>query len=269
MDLYEAIKKRKSIRNYSDEEIPKTKLEEIKKKINSPDPLYEDIKMDVHLKKREEVQEGIKGIIGGYGEIESPYYLIISSEQKDGYLENIGYTLEEIVLELTKMEIGTCWIGSHKDEEELEKRINKEKKQKIVIMIGFGYPNQKSELYRDPEKIKRKDIPELIINHEGLENWENPLESARLAPSAMNRQPWRFLIKENELDLYIKKRSRIINKIINKFGNLEKMNRIDAGISLKHIEIAAKKESKNITISKKSGKQKESYLYITTVEIPD
>jgi nitroreductase len=34
---------------------------------------------------------------------------------KNGYKENIGFVEEQLVLELTGIGIGTCWLGTYND----------------------------------------------------------------------------------------------------------------------------------------------------------
>ena len=61
-----------------------------------------------------------------------------------------------------------------------------------------------------------------------------PLEMVRLAPSAVNKQPWR-VVAENEMIHFYLKRS----KGFGKEGKLD-MQMIDMGIALCHFELAAK-----------------------------
>lgn len=83
----------------------------------------------------------------------------------------------------------------------------------------------------------------------------------------MNSQPWRFQVNQKDVDLYIKTKRGLVNRVISKVGNLDSMNRIDAGIALKHIEIAAQENFEKIRITKKSNKDKKNYEYISTIEL--
>jgi len=63
-----------------------------------------------------------------------------------------------------------------------------------------------------------------------LPTWvQAALQSARLSPSAMNRQPWGFEVLENEVTVYL--RSFEPQLTISK--------RLDCGIAMLHIEVAA------------------------------
>jgi hypothetical protein len=55
------------------------------------------------------------------------------------------------------------------------------------------------------------------------------LEAARLAPSAVNRQPWRFEVGKDSVTVYVK----------NATPDFNVSKRLDCGIAMLHIEVAA------------------------------
>ena len=62
------------------------------------------------------------------------------------------------------------------------------------------------------------------------------LEAARLAPSAMNRQPWRFVSSEDRIHLFVKNRGNWDirpSRIFNLF---------DAGVALSHMLVTAEEQ---------------------------
>jgi hypothetical protein len=69
----------------------------------------------------------------------------------------------------------------------------------------------------------------------GLESEKQPhwvksaLDAARLAPSAVNRQPWRFYIEPDSITV----------SMDNPSFNLGISKRLDCGIAMLHIEVAA------------------------------
>ena len=108
MDMYEAIYLRKSVRRFNP--LPQACFEEIEAIIERTSCLYPDINMKVHA-----VQDGksIVNVMSSFGKIKAPHFLVATSEPQEGYLDNIGYLLEQVVLELTTLGIATCWIGGH------------------------------------------------------------------------------------------------------------------------------------------------------------
>jgi hypothetical protein len=74
--------------------------------------VYNNINIKIHLVENgQSIHDILPGIIGGYGKVRAPHYLIVTSEEKEGYLQNIGYTLQGVVLKLTAMSLSTCWLG--------------------------------------------------------------------------------------------------------------------------------------------------------------
>lgn len=258
VELYDVIFLRRSVRKYSFEELSDKKIKEIKNVISSVESLYKDINLKINIIDREKIGPILKGIVGNYGKIKAPYYLSAASEVKDGYLENTGFVLEKIVLSLTGMGVGTCWIGSKVDEEQLRAITGISNNLKPVILIAFGYPEVHNDLYRKhPSEARRKDLHSIVAGNPG-EEWEKILSAVKLAPSSVNSQPWRFVIEDNEIHVYIS--SNILTKHF-----LGGLNQIDAGIALRHAEIAAEHYSKNIEFKKLSYKYQPGLKYITSI----
>ena len=140
-DLYNMVFKRKSIRKFdkslsiSDEE-----LTILQTKINELKPLKKDIKVRFVIVNRKQTN-------AKRGE----YCLLMYSEKKSFYLQNVGYMLEQIDLFLASCNIGVCWYGVAKPQEMKYDGL------KYVIMLAFG--KCRSEDFRkDISEFKRKPI---------------------------------------------------------------------------------------------------------------
>ncbi len=110
--LYEMIFKRKSFhffRNIGHEHITEEELKDIEEQFSKFEPLVDDIKVKIKI-----VKEGASCKRG------QEYCILLYSEKKDNYLQNIGYLGEQLDLYLVSKDIGTHWIGIGK-EEEIEK----------------------------------------------------------------------------------------------------------------------------------------------------
>lgn len=237
MDMYQAILKRKSIRNFVMTPLDSNVIEDINKYIESIKAYKPEIQTKTYILNDE---KQIKGMF----KIKAPHYIVITSETKEGYLENVGYILEQLVIYLTQNEIGTCWLGDSKPKENGENS-----SLGFVVMIAFGKANEK--LYReDVSEFKRKGITEIS----NLKDTSDILEAIRLAPSAMNKQLWYFMFKENQIDIYRKEDLKIF----------ERMSKIDIGIAMAHIYIAFQKEGKNVEFIKEESEIKKGYSYVVT-----
>ncbi|KAJ51780.1 nitroreductase [Clostridium tetanomorphum] len=256
MNFIEAINKRHSVRKYINKPVEEIVFNNLDKFISNTPRLYNDIDMKIYVVRHgEKIHKISKGIIGSYGKIKAPHYLIVTSEEKEGYLENIGFVLEKIVLQLTMLNIATCWIGGFIKKELLDSIIEIPKNHKPTIVIAFGYGKEGNDIINKISKgYKRKSMGEFASgNFDG--EWIDILEMIRKAPSAMNFQPWRLFKNENEIDLYIVKRNFIGKK-------LEVLNRIDAGIALCHLNIGGEIFNKKLDFKKLKGKEKENLNYV-------
>lgn len=209
-ELYQLIYKRKSIRKYSDEKLSAFELAFIKAQLNHIKPLDSTIKTKLVIKPIVET----KAKFGEYG-------LLVYSEKKDHYLLNVGYMLEQFDLLMTKHDIGTCWYGMtlEKDDYDLS----------YVIMITFGKCD--TSAFRDNmSMINRKEITEIWKNDFDLD----VVKAVRLAPSAVNSQPWRFVYKENKIQVF---RETALRTFIPP-NKRPYFNTIDVGISLLFFEVA-------------------------------
>ncbi len=267
MSKFEAIYRRKSVRNYSEEGLSEDELERVREEIENTQPLHEEINSNIILGvDGENIQKTFSGLKSKVARVDSPHYLIGTSEEEDGYLVNMGYMLEGIVLFLTKRGLGSCWLGSGLNEESLRKVYDFEGS--LVIMVAFGDSVEgKNNLRSDPRKAKRKSVEELLLNDGNNlpDVWKDVIDAVRYAPSAVNSQPWRFYHGGDAVHVFIEKKG-FFKSVVRRIGDLNKLNRIDAGIALKHLEIAAENFSLDIRFEDMSKKRKGHEYIMSAVE---
>lgn len=103
-EQYKMIFKRKSFRRFNqDLKLSNNELSDINEKIKRLIPLIDNIDVKYRIVQREETT-------CKRGE----YCLLIYSEEKDGFLLNIGYMFEQLDLYLASKDIGICWYGMGK-----------------------------------------------------------------------------------------------------------------------------------------------------------
>jgi hypothetical protein len=145
------------------------------------------------------------------------------SEQKEGYLLNAGYMLEQMDLYLSARSIGVCWYGLAKTEQKTCGELE------FVIMLSFG--KCRTEDFRQgAQEFNRKQLQEI---------WEGDFDeevknAVRLSPSACNSQSWRFRSCPGLIEVY---RTKNIKTFI-PLSMRGFFNTIDIGISLCFLEIA-------------------------------
>ncbi|MBP1926998.1 nitroreductase [Sedimentibacter acidaminivorans] len=237
MDYKNLIPKIKSVRDYKADLVSPQILDEIKSFYQNERKLIEGIDVDVIVKDREDVFEQLKGI-AGYKEnmIDAPHYLIVASNEGDYYIENTGYICENIMLKAFELGVGSCWI-TFKNGDEIKKKLNFESEKKLTAIIALGYDNNKTKIVYDnvseynPSRadIKvvedntsyRLDVEEVVYigqwgNNATADDLSNRgiLEGftyARLAPSTLNRQPWRFIVDDGIIVLALRSDAYVNN----------------------------------------------------------
>lgn len=255
MEMFDAICLRKSVRKLIS--LPKKRFAEIEETIKQAIPLYPNINMKIHV-----IEDGEKivNIMSSIGKIKAPHFLIATSETSEGYLENVGYILEQIVLKLTTQGIATCWIGGHVKDENLFKVMDIPKEHVPAIMVCIGLPENPEKWQRNSEEtIKRKPISEIFMGNLDP-NWQWIMEAVRLAPSSGNTQPWRFLRANKEVThLFMAKPNLLMRKIF------QKVNRIDMGIALGHVLVASEHLGKIVEYTRMDLPVRKDQDYILSI----
>lgn len=244
--LYESMFIRKSTRKFKEKMLETSDMEMVLQYIQSVKPLLMDSEVDFSCVSG----ESIKGAFG----VKAPHYLVVSAKEKKGSLMNVGYMLQQVDLFLSHKGIGGCWVGMAKPDRHLTSILP----YPFVIAYAFGYGMQ--SIYQQEGRRSRKSLKEIS---EGSFHTQM-IEAARIAPSATNSQPWHFVTKPTTIDVY-----RIKNNPIKGFF-LDRMNEIDIGIALYHLELAALKHEMPYRFFLKHYKEVEAihgYLYQMSIEV--
>ncbi len=246
------IKIRRSIRSYEDGELGN----EIKENIVGI--IKKDHKTIFGCKVRFEFVDAsnlgpdeIKNL-GTYGMITGPKYFIagiIKKNNKDFCLVDFGYVFEKIILYMTDLGLGTCWLGGTFNKKGFSNKVAIEKDEVIPGISPVGIISNKrhfkSSMIRTfARSKKRKPWNKLFFKDSFLSPLEEydsgsykvPLEMVRQGPSASNLQPWRVIKEKNKnnFHFFIKRSKFYPRRAI--YLNLQY---IDLGIALSHFELTA------------------------------
>ena len=239
--LYEVIFKRKSVRKYDLALLDEKTLAEIAEFIDHVKPLFPEIKTKISIVGQEEVKVLLP--------IKAPHYLLFYSEEKEGYLTNAGYMLQQIDLFLSSNGLGSCYLGMAHPAK-ATKEINNGSGLEFVIAYAFG--NATESVHRtDVSAFKRNALSEIFNFTQGFElsqvaNLDKILEAVRIAPSASNSQPWFFTMGNTQGNTQGNNQGNVIihayccKPNIIKALLYEKVNKIDMGIVFCHVGVAAK-----------------------------
>ena len=220
---YNMIFKRKSFhlfRNIGQEPISSSELENIQKMYDIFTPLYPDIKTAIRIVPAEETncKRG------------QEYCILLYSELKDNYLQNIGYLGEQLDLYLVSKNIGTLWFGIGKTEEATFNGLH------YVIMIAISKVDSADKFRKDMFKSKRKEIDDFWLG----KTIEGVTDIVRFAPSACNTQPWLVEYDSDIIKIYRYKKAG--KRGIMPADKVSFYNQIDIGIFLCFLELCMQKE---------------------------
>ena len=214
-ELYSMIFKRKSFHIFRDiGSINPDELQSIEEKYKNLTPLINGIQTAIRIVPADQTtcRRG------------QEYCILLYSEKKDNYLQNIGYIGEQLDLYLASLGIGALWFGIGKPDEPTYNGLD------FVIMIAIAkIPENKFR--KDMFKSKRKTLQEIWDG----EYYQDIGNIVRFTPSACNTQPWKVSAEEKSLTIYRYKKPG--KRGIMPADKVAYYNRIDIGIFLCFLEL--------------------------------
>ncbi|MDF2542783.1 MAG: hypothetical protein K0S47_2501 [Herbinix sp.] len=254
MNMFEAIFSRKSIRSFLQEKIEWDVISDILNFANSLPMLIDGIAVEFKLISNIESNQGFHGPFN----VKAPYYLSLSSEVKDDYLINAGYLMQQLNLYITSKGLGACFLGAAHP----GKAVKSMMKYNYVYSLAFGKSSE--PLYRssaDAKRLPEKDV--IVYKEDVMPDIKQILLAARLAPSSMNSQPWRFVVYKNRIHIFTKKNAFLT-------GVLSHSKMFDMGVMLANLLLAAEELWVEISLTKSDSiknKQFHKNDYVMTILI--
>lgn len=172
------------------------------------------------------------GIIGAYGGVSgSPSALAFVGS---GPAETVGYTGEAAVLAATAAGLQTCWVSGVFRPGVVEEHIALAPDERVLAVSALGHARATSSvkeriLFGAGRRKMRRTLDEIAPGHESWPSWARAaVAAAQVAPSAMNRQPWRFSLSAEGL------------AVASAAGETPRApGRLDCGIAMLHVELGA------------------------------
>jgi len=166
MNVKDAIKGRRSIRKYSDKNIPNEILDEVLNSMRLAPSAKNMQPYKFIIIKDKELKENLVSACRGQKFIsEAPVVICACVEPKESYSKMGGYYTSEYVdvsiaidhmtLQAFELGLGTCWIGAF-EESEVKKVLDIPQNIKVAALSPLGYPlsegkfggrKKKSELF--------------------------------------------------------------------------------------------------------------------------
>ncbi len=178
------------------------------------------------------------GIVGSYGRIFGAPSAIafVGIADAPGAKAAVGYTGEALVLEATALGFATCWVAGLFKQARVAEIVEIGDGERVFAISPLGtaigtVTGMERLVYRMHAGPKpRKSAEEIAPGCAGWPGWARAgVEAARLAPSAVNRQPWRFALDDGT--------------VIISFAGLDTpkiSKRLDCGIAMLHFELGVR-----------------------------
>jgi nitroreductase len=230
---YEAISRRHSRRTYTPRVPEAETLVRLDQVCHEFRP-FSEVRSELVRSSPEAV---FKGLLGNYGRVKgaSIYVAFIGKMDSPRVQEAAGYTGEGIILEATALGLATCWVGGFFRRDIVRRQIKIQDTEKVLAVTPVGYaPERKDRSEKFLSGVvrshRRKPLTALVAGETPPSYLEKALSAARLAPSAQNRQPWRFRVVPNA----------VIVTVDRSFSTSSISKRLDCGIAMLHLELGAR-----------------------------
>lgn len=239
MNIIESIRKRRSVRTFDASPIDSASMEKLS-------AFMADVKnpfdIPVTFKFLDAKEHGLTSpVVSG-----SDLYIGGKVKMCKNFSLAYGYSFEALVLYAQSLDIGTVWMGGTMNRPAFEKAMCLEDGEVMPCTTPVGYAAKKMTLR---ESMMRKGINAdsrfdfektffsgsfaTPLTKENAGRFLAPLEMVSLAPSAVNKQPWRVVVCGNTAHFYLK-RSKGFG-----YDDALDMQMIDVGIAQCHFALSA------------------------------
>jgi nitroreductase len=246
LNFYDALLARHSVRMYDRTRLPEAILNEIRTAVEGVNALSPELPFSCAVQA---VAEGddIVAAMGGYGRLLSiPHVLVPAIGDGPNSLIDFGYRVEQLVIRLTQLGLGTCWLGALTHRETVVARFCPVEGTTIAAVVAFGRTAQNmasravnSAIRSVVGATRKKPVAEFtwrnrVDSPAALTELEaKVLEALRAAPSTGNAQPWCVVLSDGLLFLGVKTDARYYQLS----GNVG-YDQVDAGIGMANVSLA-------------------------------
>lgn len=184
MEIIEIMKARHSVRQYTNKPIEQEKrniLDNMVKSINNESGLHIQIIYD-----EPKCFDSFMAHYGKFSGVQS--YIALVGKKSSSLDESLGFYGEKLVLKAQELGLNTCWVAMTHG----KSKAVIGKGEKLICLISLGYGATPGVEH------KSKPMVELCKCPETMPKWfQDGINAALLAPTAMNQQKFRFELLSN------------------------------------------------------------------------
>lgn len=177
------------------------------------------------------------GIIGAYGGISGAPSALAFAGSRHTRPEAVGYTGEALVLEAAALGIDSCWVAGLFRPHVGAQLVGLSRTERLFAVSALGtaverQTTKEGVLRGSAHAAERRGLAQIAPGAEHWPAWaHSAVVAARQAPSAMNRQPWRFALEDGCLEV--------------RYAGVDTprtSKRLDVGIAMLHAQLGAHAE---------------------------
>ncbi len=222
--LLEAVDIRRSRRTFSNKPLSNEHLQHLQNMVQA----YNQ-ESGLHMHLIEDASEAFAGFRKSYGVFKGVRTILalIGNASDKNLEEKCGYYGELLVLEATRMGVGSCWVGGTYSKKADVFEVGETQKLCCVIAIGeVPKETRREKLIHKLSARRSKSIEQMLETDCEAPEWLTAgMKAVQKAPSAVNHQPVLFKYRNNKLTASVKNKHAFEN--------------IDLGIAKAHFVIAA------------------------------
>lgn len=213
MDIFEAMEKRHSVRQY------------IEKPLGAEEALAlsEEIKLcneesGLHIQLVKDEPKAFSGFMAHYGKFSGvTNYIALVGPKGPDLDEKCGYYGERLVLKAQELGLNTCWVAMTYSKIPGAFKVEKGEALTVVIALGYGKTEGIPHKSKAPEEVSN-------VSANSPEWFKNGVRAALLAPTAVNQQKFYFTLENG----------KVTSKAKTAF-----YSKVDLGIAKYHFELGA------------------------------
>lgn len=139
--------------------------------------------------------EAFGGMMARYGKFSNvKNYLALIGTPGEDFAEKCGYYGEKVVIKARQLGLHSCWVGLSFSKKKSKSALTIAPGEKLLLVVSLDYGTTEG----NPRKTK--SIEELSTVEGDMPDWfKRGMEAAQLAPTAMNQQKFRFILKGNQV----------------------------------------------------------------------
>lgn len=220
MDLKQAITERHSVRQYTNQKLKKEPAAALRAEIDAC-----NTEGGLHMQLVTDEPKAFSSFLAHYGKFNGVgNYIALAGRRSDSLDERLGYYGERIALLAQTLGLNTCWVAATFGKSAVKKSCEIGQDEKLVCVLALGYGATQGVPHTS------KPMKGLYKAARELPGWfQTGMETALLAPTAMNQQKFLFTL--------------LADHAVKAESTGGPYSKVDLGIVKLHFEIGAGKEN--------------------------